>query len=148
MGRGSNPSIWSSQLGISVLSPQPLLHRATYQASCLTSPTAPSFEALSGGAQPGPGCLVFTPLSPPSRPALYSHKPEVAQYTHTGLLPQTMLITDTTNLSALASLTPTKQVRPRPAWPLARAPPHSAPMGGSGGRSVPPGLRLRHGGLQ
>ncbi|XP_012586592.1 PREDICTED: hepatocyte nuclear factor 1-alpha isoform X1 [Condylura cristata] len=43
--------------------------------------------------------------------ALYSHKPEVTQYTHTGLLPQTMLITDTTNLSALASLTPTKQVR-------------------------------------
>ncbi|XP_048198774.1 hepatocyte nuclear factor 1-alpha isoform X2 [Perognathus longimembris pacificus] len=42
--------------------------------------------------------------------ALYSHKPEVAQYTHTGLLPQTMLITDTTNLSALASLTPNKQV--------------------------------------
>ncbi|XP_004691028.1 PREDICTED: hepatocyte nuclear factor 1-alpha isoform X2 [Condylura cristata] len=42
--------------------------------------------------------------------ALYSHKPEVTQYTHTGLLPQTMLITDTTNLSALASLTPTKQV--------------------------------------
>ncbi|XP_075838633.1 hepatocyte nuclear factor 1-alpha [Microtus pennsylvanicus] len=41
--------------------------------------------------------------------ALYSHKPEVAQYTHTSLLPQTMLITDT-NLSALASLTPTKQV--------------------------------------
>lgn len=44
-------------------------------------------------------------------PALYSHKPEVAQYTHTSLLPQTMLITDT-NLSTLASLTPTKQVRP------------------------------------
>lgn len=42
--------------------------------------------------------------------ALYSHKSEVAQYTHTGLLPQTMLITDSTNLSALASLTPTKQV--------------------------------------
>ncbi|KAM6165326.1 hepatocyte nuclear factor 1-alpha isoform 3-T3 [Erethizon dorsatum] len=42
--------------------------------------------------------------------ALYSHKPDVAQYTHTGLLQQTMLITDTTNLSALASLTPTKQV--------------------------------------
>ncbi|XP_037054515.1 hepatocyte nuclear factor 1-alpha [Peromyscus leucopus] len=41
--------------------------------------------------------------------ALYSHKPEVAQYTHTSLLPQTMLITDT-NLSALASLAPTKQV--------------------------------------
>ncbi|KFO23758.1 hepatocyte nuclear factor 1-alpha isoform X2 [Fukomys damarensis] len=42
--------------------------------------------------------------------ALYSHKPEVAQYAHTGLLQQTMLITDTTNLSALASLTPAKQV--------------------------------------
>ncbi|XP_063081849.1 hepatocyte nuclear factor 1-alpha isoform X2 [Cavia porcellus] len=42
--------------------------------------------------------------------ALYSHKPDVAQYTHTGLLQQTMLITDTTNLSALTSLTPTKQV--------------------------------------
>lgn len=39
----------------------------------------------------------------------------MAQYTHTGLLPQTMLITDTTNLSALASLTPTKQVRARAA---------------------------------
>ncbi|XP_041584687.1 hepatocyte nuclear factor 1-alpha isoform X1 [Vulpes lagopus] len=50
--------------------------------------------------------------------ALYSHKPEVAQYTHTGLLPQTMLITDTTNLSALASLTPTKQVRKAQTTPL------------------------------
>lgn len=49
----------------------------------------------------------------------------MAQYTHTGLLPQTMLITDTTNLSALASLTPTKQVRPRPAL----APPQSTPEG-------------------
>lgn len=65
------------------------------------------------------------PLSLPSCPALYSHKPEVAQYTHTGLLPQTMLITDTTNLSALASLTPTKQVRRRPAL----APPQSTPWG-------------------
>ncbi|XP_015285098.1 PREDICTED: hepatocyte nuclear factor 1-alpha [Gekko japonicus] len=42
--------------------------------------------------------------------ALYSHKPEMTQYTHTGLLPQTMVITDTANLSALTSLTPTKQV--------------------------------------
>uniref|UniRef100_F7CR09 HNF1 homeobox A n=1 Tax=Equus caballus TaxID=9796 RepID=F7CR09_HORSE len=76
--------------------------------------------------------------------ALYSHKPEVAQYTHTGLLPQTMLITDTTNLSALASLTPTKQVRPRPALDPPRAPPQST-AGGSGGccfpRSSPQTLR-------
>uniref|UniRef100_A0A8D0HDB9 HNF1 homeobox A n=1 Tax=Sphenodon punctatus TaxID=8508 RepID=A0A8D0HDB9_SPHPU len=42
--------------------------------------------------------------------ALYSHKSEVAQYAHTGLLPQTMVITDTANLGALTSLTPTKQV--------------------------------------
>ncbi|XP_048369728.1 hepatocyte nuclear factor 1-alpha [Sphaerodactylus townsendi] len=41
---------------------------------------------------------------------LYSHKPEMTQYTHTGLLPQTMVITDTANLSALTSLTPTKQI--------------------------------------
>lgn len=55
--------------------------------------------------------LSLEPYLCPLLPALYSHKPEVAQYTHTSLLPQTMLITDT-NLSALASLTPTKQVRP------------------------------------
>ncbi|KAH1180409.1 hepatocyte nuclear factor 1-alpha isoform X2 [Mauremys mutica] len=42
--------------------------------------------------------------------ALYSHKSEVAQYAHTGLLPQTMVITDTANLSTLTNLTPTKQV--------------------------------------
>ncbi|KAM4763738.1 hepatocyte nuclear factor 1-alpha isoform 2-T2 [Cyanocitta cristata] len=41
--------------------------------------------------------------------ALYGPKSEVTQYTHTGLLPQTMVITDTANLSALTSLTPTKQ---------------------------------------
>ncbi|KFP41609.1 Hepatocyte nuclear factor 1-alpha, partial [Chlamydotis macqueenii] len=41
--------------------------------------------------------------------ALYGPKSEVAQYTHTGLLPQTMVITDTANLSALTNLTPPKQ---------------------------------------
>ncbi|XP_073169523.1 hepatocyte nuclear factor 1-alpha isoform X3 [Lepidochelys kempii] len=51
--------------------------------------------------------------------ALYSHKSEVAQYGHTGLLPQTMVITDTANLSALTNLTPTKQVYQEfPASPL------------------------------
>lgn len=53
----------------------------------------------------------------------------MAQYTHTGLLPQTMLITDTTNLSALASLTPTKQVRPGPPGPLLRPLPRAHPCG-------------------
>lgn len=87
-----------------------------------------------------PRCHVYT-LPSPSRPALYSHKPEVAQYTHTGLLPQTMLITDTTNLSALASLTPTKQVRPR----LAPAPPRALPQGTTRRAqeaAFPPGLHL------
>lgn len=46
----------------------------------------------------------------------------MAQYAHTGLLPQTMLITDSSNLSALASLTPTKQVRTGPTWPWLRSP--------------------------
>ncbi|XP_069727540.1 hepatocyte nuclear factor 1-alpha [Phaenicophaeus curvirostris] len=41
--------------------------------------------------------------------ALYGPKSEVAQYTHTGLLPQTMVITDTANLSTLTNLTSTKQ---------------------------------------
>ncbi|KFO71470.1 Hepatocyte nuclear factor 1-alpha, partial [Cuculus canorus] len=41
--------------------------------------------------------------------ALYGPKSEVAQYTPTGLLPQTMVITDTANLSTLTNLTPTKQ---------------------------------------
>nr|Q91739.2 RecName: Full=Hepatocyte nuclear factor 1-alpha-B; Short=HNF-1-alpha-B; Short=HNF-1A-B; AltName: Full=LFB1; AltName: Full=Transcription factor 1-B; Short=TCF-1-B; AltName: Full=XlFB1b [Xenopus laevis] len=42
--------------------------------------------------------------------ALYSHKPEVAQYTSAGFFPQTMVITDTSNLGTLTSLTPSKQV--------------------------------------
>lgn len=51
--------------------------------------------------------------------ALYGPKSEVTQYTHTGLLPQTMVITDTANLSALTSLTPTKQVSLcSPTWEL------------------------------
>ncbi|XP_029475426.1 hepatocyte nuclear factor 1-alpha [Rhinatrema bivittatum] len=42
--------------------------------------------------------------------ALYSHKSEVGQYAPASLFPQTMLITDTANLSTLTSLTPNKQV--------------------------------------
>ncbi|XP_030316794.1 hepatocyte nuclear factor 1-alpha isoform X1 [Calypte anna] len=45
----------------------------------------------------------------PNPHALYGPKSEVAQYTHTGLLPQAMVITDTANLSTLTNLTPTKQ---------------------------------------
>lgn len=79
----------------------------------------PALRASGGGPAQSRVPRLYSSLSTPSWTALYSHKPEVAQYTHTGL--QTMLITDTTNLSALASLTPTKQVRPRtaPAPPTA-----------------------------
>lgn len=81
-----------------------ICHWGVHQASC---PLPIGYSLLRPPGK-GPGshgslCLLL--------PALYSHKPEVAQYTHTSLLPQTMLITDT-NLSTLASLTPTKQVRP------------------------------------
>lgn len=57
--------------------------------------------------------------------ALYGPKSEVTQYTHTGLLPQTMVITDTANLSALTNLTPTKQVTAfiQPLFPHLRAAP-------------------------
>ncbi|XP_063310633.1 hepatocyte nuclear factor 1-alpha isoform X2 [Pelobates fuscus] len=41
--------------------------------------------------------------------ALYGHKPDVAQYASAGFFPQTMVITDTSNLGTLTSLTPTKQ---------------------------------------
>ena len=93
-----------------------------------------------GGAQLDPGAMSAPALSPP--PALYSHKPEAAQYTHTGLLPQTMLITDTANLSALASRTPAKQVRPGPAPHHPWALPQRTSWGGSGA-ALPPGLHLR-----
>ncbi|XP_073438871.1 hepatocyte nuclear factor 1-alpha isoform X1 [Dendrobates tinctorius] len=42
--------------------------------------------------------------------ALYSHKPDVAQYASASFFPQTMVITDTSNLGTLTSLTPSKQI--------------------------------------
>ncbi|XP_069475884.1 hepatocyte nuclear factor 1-alpha-like isoform X2 [Ambystoma mexicanum] len=42
--------------------------------------------------------------------ALYGHKSEVTQYAPPGFFPQTMVITDTANLSTIASLAPTRQV--------------------------------------
>ncbi|XP_006865492.1 PREDICTED: hepatocyte nuclear factor 1-alpha [Chrysochloris asiatica] len=87
-----------NSMGSSLTTLQPL--HPSYQQSLM--PPVQSHVAQS------PFMATMAQLQSPH--ALYSHKPEVAQYTHTGLLPQTMLITDTTNLSALASLTPTKQV--------------------------------------
>ncbi|KAK2498609.1 hypothetical protein MC885_014001 [Smutsia gigantea] len=85
----------------------------TLQPVQFSQPLAPSYQQplmspMQSHVAQSPFMATMAQLQSPH--ALYSHKPEVAQYTHTGLLPQTMLITDTTNLSALASLTPTKQV--------------------------------------
>ncbi|XP_010967905.1 hepatocyte nuclear factor 1-alpha isoform X1 [Camelus dromedarius] len=85
----------------------------TLQPVQFSQPLHPSYQqplmpSVQSHVAQSPFMATMAQLQSPH--ALYSHKPEVAQYTHTGLLPQTMLITDTTNLSALASLTPTKQV--------------------------------------
>ncbi|XP_004464694.2 hepatocyte nuclear factor 1-alpha isoform X2 [Dasypus novemcinctus] len=85
---------------------------ATLQPVQFSQPLHPSYQQplmppVQSHVAQSPFMATMAQLQSPH--ALYSHKPEVAQYTHTGLLPQTMLITDT-NLSALASLTPTKQV--------------------------------------
>ncbi|XP_075390182.1 hepatocyte nuclear factor 1-alpha isoform X2 [Tenrec ecaudatus] len=87
-----------NSMGSSLTTLQPL--HPSYQQSLM--PPVQSHVAQS------PFMATMAQLQSPH--ALYSHKPEVAQYTPTGLLPQTMLITDTANLSAFASLTPTKQV--------------------------------------
>ncbi|XP_053326058.1 hepatocyte nuclear factor 1-alpha [Spea bombifrons] len=47
--------------------------------------------------------------SPLFSQAIYSHKADVAQYASAGFFPQTMVITETSNLGALTSLTSTKQ---------------------------------------
>ncbi|XP_023616173.1 hepatocyte nuclear factor 1-alpha isoform X1 [Myotis lucifugus] len=91
---------------------------ATLQPVQFSQPLHPSYQQplmspVQSHMAQNPFMATMAQLQSPH--ALYSHKPEVAQYTHTGL--QTMLITDTTNLSALASLTPTKQVRPQAALP-------------------------------
>ncbi|XP_061458545.1 hepatocyte nuclear factor 1-alpha isoform X2 [Rhineura floridana] len=68
----------------------------------------PNMQQVQGHLNQSPFMATMAQIQAPY--ALYGHKPEVAQYAHTSLLPQTMVITDTANLSALASLTPTKQV--------------------------------------
>nr|XP_028565635.1 hepatocyte nuclear factor 1-alpha [Podarcis muralis] len=68
----------------------------------------PIMQQVQGHLNQSPFMATMAQIQAPH--ALYGHKPEMAQYAHTGLLPQTMVITDTANLSALASLTPTKQV--------------------------------------
>ncbi|XP_013915914.1 PREDICTED: hepatocyte nuclear factor 1-alpha isoform X2 [Thamnophis sirtalis] len=68
----------------------------------------PIMQQVQGHLNQSPFMATMAQIQAPH--ALYSHKPEVTQYAHTSLLPQTMVITDTANLSTLASLTPTKQI--------------------------------------
>ncbi|NXA53594.1 HNF1A factor, partial [Nothocercus julius] len=67
----------------------------------------PLMQQVQGHINQSPFMATMAQIQNPH--ALYGPKSEVAQYTHTGLLPQTMVITDTANLSALTNLTPTKQ---------------------------------------
>ncbi|XP_026547534.1 hepatocyte nuclear factor 1-alpha-like [Notechis scutatus] len=67
----------------------------------------PIMQQVQGHLNQSPFMATMAQIQAPH--GLYSHKPEATQYAHTSLLPQTMVITDTANLSTLASLTPTKQ---------------------------------------
>ncbi|NWV00953.1 HNF1A factor, partial [Upupa epops] len=67
----------------------------------------PLMQQVQSHINQGPFMATMAQIQNPH--ALYGPKSEVTQYTHTGLLPQTMVITDTANLSALTNLTPTKQ---------------------------------------
>ncbi|KAG8455818.1 hypothetical protein GDO86_001859 [Hymenochirus boettgeri] len=70
----------------------------------------PIVQQVQGHMAQSPFMATMAQLQSPH--ALYSHKPEVAQYAPAGFFPQTMVITDTTNLGTLTSLTPSKQVLP------------------------------------
>ncbi|XP_044541386.1 hepatocyte nuclear factor 1-alpha [Gracilinanus agilis] len=93
-----------NSMGSSLTTLQPV----QFSQSLHPSYQQPLMQQVQGHMAQSPFMATMAQLQSPH--ALYGHKPDVAQYTHTGLLPQTMLITDTANLSALASLTPTKQV--------------------------------------
>ncbi|XP_072271616.1 hepatocyte nuclear factor 1-alpha isoform X2 [Pyxicephalus adspersus] len=68
----------------------------------------PIVQQVQGHMSQNPFMATMAQLQSPH--ALYSHKSEVAQYASASFFPQTMVITDTSNLGTLTSLTPTKQV--------------------------------------
>ncbi|XP_042334836.1 hepatocyte nuclear factor 1-alpha-like [Sceloporus undulatus] len=85
----------------------------TLQPVNFSQPLHPSYQQpimqqVQGHLNQSPFMATMAQIQAPH--AFYGHKPEMAQYAHASLLPQTMVITDTANLSALAGLTPTKQV--------------------------------------
>lgn len=68
----------------------------------------PLVQHVQGHMTQNPFMATMAQLQSPH--ALYGHKPDVTQYTSASFFPQTMVITDTSNLGTLTSLTPSKQV--------------------------------------
>ncbi|XP_075424530.1 hepatocyte nuclear factor 1-alpha isoform X2 [Ascaphus truei] len=68
----------------------------------------PIMQQVQGHMTQSPFMATMAQLQSPH--AFYGHKSEVAQYASAGFFPQTMVITDTTNLGSLTSLTPSKQI--------------------------------------
>ncbi|XP_018412940.1 PREDICTED: hepatocyte nuclear factor 1-alpha [Nanorana parkeri] len=73
-----------------------------------TSHQQPLVQQVQSHMTQNPFMATMAQLQSPH--ALYSHKSDVAQYASASFFPQTMVITDTSNLGTLTSLTPTKQV--------------------------------------
>ncbi|KAM3939523.1 hepatocyte nuclear factor 1-alpha [Leptodactylus fuscus] len=68
----------------------------------------PIVQQVQGHMTQNPFMATMAQLQSPH--ALYGHKPDVAQYASASFFPQTMVITDTSNLGTLTSLTPSKQI--------------------------------------
>ncbi|KAG9487350.1 hypothetical protein GDO78_007295 [Eleutherodactylus coqui] len=68
----------------------------------------PLVQQVQGHMTQNPFMATMAQLQSPH--ALYGHKPDVAQYASASFFPQTMVITDTSNLGTLTSLTPSKQI--------------------------------------
>ncbi|XP_040205851.1 hepatocyte nuclear factor 1-alpha isoform X1 [Rana temporaria] len=73
-----------------------------------TSPQQQLVQQVQGHMTQNPFLATMAQLQSPH--ALYSHKSDVAQYASASFFPQTMVITDTSNLGTFTSLTPSKQV--------------------------------------
>ncbi|XP_058672643.1 hepatocyte nuclear factor 1-alpha isoform X2 [Ammospiza nelsoni] len=84
-------------------------HTLSQQTQNLIMASLPGVMAIGAGETPSLAPAFTNTGASTLVIALYGPKSEVTQYTHAGLLPQTMVITDTANLSALTNLTPTKQ---------------------------------------
>ncbi|XP_040272418.1 hepatocyte nuclear factor 1-alpha isoform X2 [Bufo bufo] len=68
----------------------------------------PIVQQVQGHMSQNPFMATMAQLQSPH--AFYGHKPDVAQYASASFFPQTMVITDTSNLGTLTSLTSSKQI--------------------------------------